>query len=439
MAEVPAAAVPACEMVDMEKVADLQSDFVVYNLDLFTDSTKELEGLQRYYNLCKEASDLLVTTSCFSVWKNGKFRNGCAKVIPAIPVGSVDKGRPTRVFFFDDNINLHLGGSSGSSDAKGICNLRDISKGEYIDFSEGKNGFVRESAKRHTLIHHSPEYCNVMVQVNILDAMSDPQYFVDIIKRYAKEGEKLIVYMDVNGTILWDDSIMGLGPDEVILSAMFGCIEVRPKSAVDFEWEDDRTSESEPRHWCSSTAPGNRKFQLVHLDQQPQLLKQVVHSMSNGDDKLYHSFWQQKRCERLLREVAHFGEVGLRSSSLEGEGGATLSPEGFTDLYRMYMAELTKQEMALGITTSWFKCLSMLRDGGHSVVIQSFGMDTLRVVRNSVKNPREVVNIAVNHELWSDRDKSEFANQFRKYDLQTAKPLWWQNLINFTWCQASHP
>mmetsp|Transcript_1171 Transcript_1171/g.2554 ORF Transcript_1171/g.2554 Transcript_1171/m.2554 type:complete len:449 (-) Transcript_1171:19-1365(-) len=371
---------------------NLGYDLPIYSLELHRSSCSS-DNLRRYYMICMEATDLMVTTSCFAVWKEGKFQNGCAKVIPAVPVKDAG-GSKARVFFFDDNINLHLGTSAGSSDAKGICNLRCVSKGEYIDFSDGKNGFTRETAFRHTLIHHSSEYQNVMVQVNILDAMSNPHYFTDIIKRYAKVGEKLIVYMDVNGTILWDDTIMNLGQEEVLLSTMLGCIEVRASGCQDFVWDSQRT---------------------VRLELgKPKSLKQLVHDLSGGDQEFYRTFWNPKNCSRLLEELLPVGEI--RWTSGETPEKPPLSPQGFADLYRSYMEEMESQNVAQGMTASWFRCLDMLREGGHAAVIQSFGMDTHRVVRRSVTDERKVLHIAVNVELWSERDRRMFAEQFQPAD-----------------------
>lgn len=407
-------------------------DLPIFSMELHR-STLALDNLQRYYGICMEATDLMVTTSCFAVWKQGRFQNGCAKVIPAVPVSGPGSSK-ARVFFFDDNINLHLGTSAGSSDAKGICNLRDVSKGEYIDFSDGKNGFSRDTAFRHTLIHCSSEYRNVMVQVNILDAMSNPDYFTSIIERYAEAGEKLIVYMDVNGTILWDDTIMNLGQEEVLLSTMLGCIQVRASAAHDFKWDSERTVRLE-------------------LDK-PKSLKQLVHDLSDGDKSFYRTFWNTQNCTRLLEDLSPYGEI--RWTSGETPDKPSLSPQGFSDLYRSYMEEMEKQVVAKGMTASWFRCLDMLRKGGHAAVIQSFGMDTHRVVRHSVADERKVLHIAVNVELWSERDQRMFAEQFQPADpaadsqrlsvaSKTKKPccgeaggFWqrWSNALNWGCCTS---
>mmetsp|Transcript_26354 Transcript_26354/g.61468 ORF Transcript_26354/g.61468 Transcript_26354/m.61468 type:complete len:428 (+) Transcript_26354:127-1410(+) len=369
------------------KRLDLRADLPIFNLDLRGDF---LENLRHYYDTCRASTELMVTTSCFATWKQGKFQNGCAKVIPAVPVNGQSDSK-ARVFFFDDNINLHLGTSAGSSDAKGICNLRELAGGEYIDFSDGKNGFQRDRCFRHTLVCHSSQYRNVLVQVNILDAMSNHDYFTSIISKYSKDGEKLIIYMDVNGTILWDDTIMSLGQEEVLLSTMFGCIEVRPSASSDFVWNNERTVKLEP--------------------EKPRTLKQLVHDLADGDKAFYKGFWTPAHCANLLADLRAFGHTRWTSGEVDGQ--PPLTPQGFSDLYHSYMDEMQRQNVAKGITVSWFRCLEMLRKGGHSPVLQSFGMDTHRVVRSSVPDERRVVHIAVNMELWSDRDKKMFSEQFQ--------------------------
>jgi len=374
---------------------DLGYALPIFSLDLHR-SDGSINNLRRYYGICEESTELMVTTSCFAAWKQGKFKNGCAKVIPAVPADSphAAASRKVRVFFFDDNINLHLGSSAGSSDAKGICNLRDVDRGDYVDFSEGKNGFRRDTAFRHTLIHHSSKYNDVMVQVNILDAMYNADYFTSIIKRFSQANEKLVVYMDVNGTILWDDTIMGLGQEEVLLSTMMSCIEVRPRASLDFVWDAERT---------------------VRLElEKPKTLKQLVYDVADEDKAFYRNFWTLKNCERLLADLVPLGEIGWTSG--ETPQKASLTPQGFSDLYHSYMEEMQKQVGAQGMTASWFRCLDMLREGHHAAILQSFGMDTHRVVRHSVDDEQKVLHLAVNVELWSERDRRMFAEQFNPLD-----------------------
>jgi hypothetical protein len=257
----------------------------VFDVDLYGSEEAMNVGLQAYYGICQapQATGIFVTTSCFTAWRNGRKRNGSAKVIPAVAEG---KGDGMRVFFFDDNINLHLG---GTSDADGICNLRDVATGKYVDFSVGANGFMCDRAFRHTCIHYSSQYRVVLIQANILDAMANVDYFTSIIRKYSKEGEKLIVFSDVNGTIVWDDTVSGKSGADVLMMTMFRFAEVRPKAAFDVTWD------SQPP---------------VMVDKSTTL-RQLVSDIANKDNAFYQAFWCEANCQRFLTEICGGGNCEL--------------------------------------------------------------------------------------------------------------------------------
>lgn len=364
----------------------LRPDVSIRNLDLHGSGSES--SLPKYFEICKEAGDLLVITACFAVWKQGKFRNGSAKVIPAVPAEGPGSDPGVRVFFFDDNINLSSTNTDvGDAETKGICNLLNPATGSYVDFSQGRNGFKQERAFQHTLVHHSSEYQNVLVQANILEAITNEDYFTSIIEGYSRPGEKLIVFMDVNGTILWDDSIMGLGPAEVLLSTMFGLLQVHPLAPCDFEWDASKR---------------------VRLEG-PLGLKQLVQDIAGGDNGFYHGFWKGGNCERLLHELGELASIRWSQSN------DLLKPEAFMDLYKRYREQMNQVVNHNGITASWFKCVDAMQEGGHSVIILSFGMDTRRVVLATVgdDHERRVPHLTVNLELWSERDSKKFVEQFQ--------------------------
>mmetsp|Transcript_96510 Transcript_96510/g.270108 ORF Transcript_96510/g.270108 Transcript_96510/m.270108 type:complete len:546 (-) Transcript_96510:260-1897(-) len=376
----------------------LHPELQICNIDLFSGNT--LKSLRAYYRICSEASDLLVTTSCFAEWKKGGNTNGSAKVIPAVPAGTLNsEGQAVRVFFFDDNINLTTGASSGAADTKGICNLRDIATGQYVDFSAGCNGFECDTAYRHTLIHHSSEYQNILVQANILDAMSNPDYFSGIINKYARGGEKLVVYMDINGTILWNDSIMEMGPAEILLGTMFGFTEIRPRRPFDMNWKQ------QPKVKVEKT----------------QVLKQLLTNIARGDNQLVHEFWKRDKFSDLMAQVGSNAELGWVGKT------DSFSAKEFFTVYQGYMEELHKQERAqgkdaCGVTVSWFKCVSKMRQGRHAIVINTFGMDSHKVVIRSCRDARRVPHIAVNYDCWTERDLQKFAAQFHSEVLPPPAP-----------------
>merc|ERR1712007_339596 len=139
-----------------------------------------------------------------------------------------------RVFFFDDNLEFE-----GTEKSSGICNLRNAETGEFIDFGEGVNGFRTARAARHTIIYYSDEYNVVLVKANILDAMEDKAYFSSIIQTYAMPDEKIIVYMDVNSTIVCNDTVQGKDLAQSLMGTMFEFVEVKGKTLpFDLEWKD---------------------------------------------------------------------------------------------------------------------------------------------------------------------------------------------------------
>mmetsp|Transcript_93871 Transcript_93871/g.297953 ORF Transcript_93871/g.297953 Transcript_93871/m.297953 type:complete len:450 (-) Transcript_93871:64-1413(-) len=376
-------------------------DFRIYDIKVAGDNRLQ-RGLQQYHNICREHVGLLVTTSCFSTWLKARKTNGSAKLIPAIPSSSGNlsditrsplsdcHGKAVRVFFFDDNINLHLG---GSSDIDGICNLRDVSTGAYVNFSAGENGFEVDHAYQHTVIHHSTQYRNTLVQANILDAMANTDYFLSIIKRYSEPGEKLIVFFDVNGTLLWDDTVSNKGMAEVLLSTMFRFTEVRPREPCDFSWE--------------GRPP-------VRLEKQVTL-RQLVSEISNKDSEYYARFWNQDTCSRFLQELSAQADLGWLNDR------SSLTQESFLKTYQEYLRQLHEHVSEDGITNSWGQVWDYLRNDGHLAVLNSFGIDTHRVVARSVPDGRQVLYITIDYNLWGQKDLLKWSSIFERHTDRSQK------------------
>jgi len=339
-------------------------------------------AIKHYFDICKECRELMVTTSCFTPWRNARKTNGAAKVIPAVRAGGPDDiGQAVRVFFFDDNINLHLG---GGFNVDGICNLRDVSSGEYVDFSVGKNGFAADRVFRHTVVHHSDAYGACLVQANILDAMANEDYFTSIINKYSKPGEKLIVYADVNGTLVWDDTVSGKTEAEVLMMTMFRFAEVRPRAEFHFAWEQRST---------------------VRVSK-PVTLRQLVSEIANGDNDYYQQFWTSSNCEKFLKSICEVADIGWLYDS------ATLPPERFNSVYQEYLNEVRRHGTDGGVTRSWLACCRELVRASHAVVLNSFGVDSQRVVERCVPNVQEVLHITVNYSMWGEKDLAKWNSQF---------------------------
>ncbi|CAK0901514.1 unnamed protein product [Prorocentrum cordatum] len=155
----------------------------IYNFDLHNDGVRA-EHLQRYYDVCRQCVGLHVTTSCFTTWRQNKKTNAYGKVIPTTSSSGSSTSPSYRVFFFDDNLEL-----DGVEAGPGICNLRDVEEGTFVDFAEGKNGYQTGRAGRHTIVMHSAEYNGVLVKANILDAIEDQECGPEEVRESAGKTE----------------------------------------------------------------------------------------------------------------------------------------------------------------------------------------------------------------------------------------------------------
>jgi len=355
----------------------------VFNINLHDESTGSRQNIERYFRLCKDHPNLHVTTSCFTSWRKNKKTNGFAKVIPVVsPGSSVEAKRPIRIFFFDDN--LEWGGSASST---GICNLRDVCTGDFVNFAEGQNGFLRDRAARYTAIHHSPEYRVVLVKANILDAMEDVEYFSDIIKKYSEPDEQLIVFMDVNATIVCNDTIQGKDFRSTLLGTMFEFLELRPPAAFELQW-----GSSEPLRV-----------------EKPKTFKSLIKEMTGKDHLAYTAFWAEANCLQFFAHLATKGQV-----MWVADGDAEMTLESFQTLFQEYVIKFQDANLKDGITRSWFQAFTVLQEQRHTTVLNSFGVDTRKVVRATADDESDVLQVAVNYELWDDRDVSKFGEQFTK-------------------------
>jgi len=360
-----------------------EPDPAVHIVDLnLLEGPLSRKDIQLYYRICKTApAPLNVTTSCFSVWQQHRRTNGYAKVIPAQKRGTEAPGeQPAWVFFFDDNLEF-----TGTEDGPGICNLRDASTGEFVDFSEGRNGFRRDYYDRHTVIHHSSLYRSVLVKANILDAIASEDYFADIIRRYTTPNEKLIVFMDVNSTIMCNDTSAGKDIRASLLSVMFELIVVHSPKGVDFAWDAGVQGRVD----------------------KPKPLKQLVKELAPGDQRAYCAFWKETTCLRFIEALAPLAELRWTT-----HGGA-VTVDSFRAQFRTCLAEFSDDLLSHGITRSWFNCFQSVQNHGDVVILNSFGVDTRKVVLATVPSERQAMQIVVNHELWESRDVAKFELQYR--------------------------
>lgn len=375
---------------------NLRAEFSLFDVKLFEDPGKG-DNLRGYYDLCNDSGCLIVTMSCFSIWNKHGKTNGFAKVIPALltPLGNAGAvhskglgccptsaslaGEVSKVFFFDDNLDME-----GYEHSPGICNLRDIRNGDFVNFGVGHNGFTCHLEASHTLVHTSSVYSNVLVKANILDAMEDDQYFTNIISRYTQPGEKVVVYMDINSAIMCGDSVSGKGTSFVLLSTMFELLDLRPFKETDFVWDS------------------RKPLRLTGVISLKNIAKKIA-----GDDKSYYnSLYGQELCFEFVKELMAVGNVSWRGQ------GHSLTYEAFKSAFDRYLVVLKGDVLDAGIARSWFACYQGMKNAGHSAVLNSFGIDTKTVVEKTVPNVSEVLQLTINFDLWDARDAKSFKSQY---------------------------
>merc|ERR1712039_75094 len=82
--------------------------------------------------------------------------------------------------------------------------------------------------------------------------------------------------------------------------------------------------------------------------------------------------------------------------------------------YQNMMDTCTTEE---GITKSWFRCWERLQMGKHSMIMNSFGVDTRKVIARTLPNEIYAMSLTVNYALWDARDQKKFEDQ---YEVQLA-------------------
>jgi len=353
--------------------------FCIHNLNLLEGDSRRA-NISWYYDLCKRSTGLQATTSAFGLWAKSKKHNSHAKTIPTVPLRSADKvgsGDRCRIFFFDDNLEWE-----GTENSTGICNLRNAETGEFVDFTEGTNGFSSARTNRHTVIYYSDQYNVVLCKANILDAMENKDYFSAIIQKYSEVDEKIIVYMDVNSTIVCNDTVQGKDLAQSLMGTMFEFVDCTCKEPYELAFKEYKTIKVEKK----------------------QTLKQLVKSITDGNHEHYQRFWLEDNCRDFINEVVKFTEM-------KWQGQKKLDVEDFFNEFHDYCEKITAAVDEDGITASWFVCFDELKSD-HMVVLNSFGTDCRKVILATVVDELVVMQIAVNYETWGGRDLKKYGTQF---------------------------
>lgn len=263
--------------------------------------------------------------------------------------------------------------------------LRDVATGKFVNFAEGQNGFVQERFARHTVVQHSKLWRAVLVKANILDAIEDQEYFARLITQFSDPSDRLVVFMDVNATIVCSDTVQGKDLSVTLLGTMFELLEFKPKSLpCDLQW---------------------RTLNQIRVDK-PKTLKGLIKDMTLDDHEAYTQFWAEKTCWDFLAQVLPKGEVRWAT------GTEPMTVKSVRDLFMSYLEAVPGALDEDGITKSWFHLYSSKLHERHSTVLNSFGVDTRKVTLATISEERDLLHIAINHEMWDERDVKKFADQF---------------------------
>ncbi|CAK0901517.1 unnamed protein product, partial [Prorocentrum cordatum] len=76
-----------------------------------------------------------------------------------------------------------------------------------------------------------------------------------------------------------------------------------------------------------------------------------------------------------------------------------MDAEEFIQLFYEYKDTISQGIDGDGITQSWFRCYEKL-GMRHSLMLNSFGVDTRKVILATEGDESRVMQIAINYELW---------------------------------------
>merc|ERR1711879_944290 len=112
--------------------------------------------------------------------------------------------------------------------------------------------------------------------------MANEDYFTSIVNKYTLPGEQILVYMDVNGTIMNKDSIMNIQPHEMLLDKLYDLVETRPPACTSFNFQ-----------W------GDQPSVTV---EKPTSVKRILKEVTQGDEARMKSFWNLDTAKKVLEQ-----------------------------------------------------------------------------------------------------------------------------------------
>merc|ERR1719420_183932 len=132
------------------------------------------------------------------------------------------------------------------------------------------------------------------------------------------------------------------------------------------------------------------------------MLKKII--KKTLDKESYRNFWKFTNCRCMLESITDKGTISV--------GGRIMKVPDFERLYEVYSSLITRTVKG-GIVKSWFELVRKYKDN-HLLMLSTFGVDSRKLILETVENEDDVALFAVNYEKWGIRDKDKFEEQYAK-------------------------
>lgn len=136
------------------------------------------------------------------------------------------------------------------------------------------------------------------------------------------------------------------------------------------------------------------------------------------DAEGYNHFWFYDNCMKLLNMSMQYGQVFW-------SGGSDVKIDVFEKQYDHYGKVMDKHVADTGIVSSWYTMVGRALDaddpskppdpmapGPHLVMINTFGVDSRKLVLATLDREEKVTLTTVNYEKWSMRDMKRYEAQY---------------------------
>merc|ERR1719428_255457 len=90
--------------------------------------------------------------------------------------------------------------------------------------------------------------------------------------------------------------------------------------------------------------------------------------------------------------------------------GRNIDLEDFDRIYRSYL-DMMNRTVRKGVVRSWFELYRQFKND-HLLMLNTFGVESRRLILETVENEEDVTFITVNYYRWDDHDRAKFEEQY---------------------------